>query len=51
MVMLARGEESPGIGKGRDDASWVDVNPTEPKNEEKSMLSIYLLQMDGEYLK
>jgi hypothetical protein len=32
--MLTGGEAVPGRGKGRDDASWANVNLTEPKNKE-----------------
>jgi hypothetical protein len=30
----AGGEVAPGRGNGGDDASWADVNLTEPKNKE-----------------
>jgi hypothetical protein len=34
---MSTGEEAaPGSGKRGDDANWVDVNLTEPKNEENS---------------
>jgi hypothetical protein len=44
------GEVAPGKGKGGDDASWVDVNLTGPKNK-KITWSIQLVQIDGEDLK
>jgi hypothetical protein len=34
VTTLTGGEAVPGRGKGRDDASWANVNLTEPKNKE-----------------
>jgi hypothetical protein len=36
VAMSTSGEVAPGREKGGDDASWFDVNLTEPKNEENS---------------
>jgi hypothetical protein len=36
VTTLAGGEATPGKGTGGDDVSWVDANPTGPKNEENS---------------
>jgi hypothetical protein len=34
VTTLVGGEAAPGMGKGRDDASWADVNLIGPINEE-----------------
>jgi hypothetical protein len=50
VAILIGGEAVLERRKNGDDASWADVNLTGRKIK-KSMRSIQLLQMDGEYLK
>jgi hypothetical protein len=50
-MMSGRGEAALGKGMGGDDASWANVNLTEPKNKKKSTWLIQPVQMDGEDLK
>jgi hypothetical protein len=50
-MMSVEGEAAPERRKGGDNASWIDVNFTGPKNKENSCDRFSWYKMDGEYLK
>jgi hypothetical protein len=50
-VNVDRRRDNTREGKGGDDASWADANPTGPIKWRKSTWSIQLLQMDSQNLK